>query len=120
MRWLVLLWVLPASASADRRLWTERPRARAAGPRQDFARLANAVAPAVVNVSVGGNATTPGQAAALSVGTGFVIRSDGLALTGWHVLEGGGAIRVKTADGQSLDATIVGADDRTEIGRAHV
>jgi serine protease Do len=117
MRWLAVLLAFPAWSET---LWTERPaagaRGRSPGPRDDFAELARKVAPAVVNVSVRAAPTAgPAPASSPSVGTGFVIRADGLALTGWHVLEGGGAIRVKTADGQELDATVVGADDRTDL-----
>jgi putative serine protease PepD len=43
-------------------------------------------------------------------GSGVVIRSDGIVLTNAHVVEGASAIEVTTADGDRLDATIVGTD----------
>jgi serine protease Do len=121
MRGIALL-LLPALAAADEPLWTERPRASApvaAGP--DFPRLVRAVAPAVVNVSVRGVEAaskmreTMGLPPPVSVGSGFVIRKDGLCLTGYHVVEGGGTIRVRTVDGEDLDASVAGADERTDL-----
>ncbi|REK19623.1 MAG: hypothetical protein DWQ37_00745 [Planctomycetota bacterium] len=46
------------------------------------------------------------------VGTGFVISSDGLIATNFHVIGEGRALRVQLADGRQVDATAVHASDR--------
>jgi len=45
----------------------------------------------------------------LGLGTGFVISSDGLIATAWHVIGDGREIRVELADGRSLPVTAVHA-----------
>jgi serine protease Do len=50
-----------------------------------------------------------------SLGSGFVIREDGLIVTNRHVIVGARTVRVRTADGRELPATIVGSDAVTDI-----
>lgn len=45
-----------------------------------------------------------------SVGSGFIITSDGFVVTNYHVLQRGDEIRVLTYDKEALPATIVGID----------
>jgi S1-C subfamily serine protease len=49
------------------------------------------------------------------VGSGVVITPDGLILTNSHVVEGGRQVRVATADGRSLDASVLGDDADSDI-----
>ena len=42
-----------------------------------------------------------------SAGTGCIVRSDGVILTGSHVIEGGRNIEVKTADGKVYEAEVI-------------
>jgi serine protease Do len=50
-----------------------------------------------------------------SLGSGFIISSDGYVLTNAHVVEGGDEINVKLPDKREFRAKIIGADKRTDI-----
>jgi serine protease Do len=77
------------------------------------------VAPAVVNVTtsrlapdaLGG--TEPGE----GVGTGFVVRSDGIIVTNFHVVESSLEIEVimPPPDGRTFPARVVGADSDRDV-----
>ena len=54
----------------------------------------------------------PGPAA---VGSGFILRPDGLIMTNAHVVAGATRIRVTLRDKRTFDATLVGVDKRTDI-----
>jgi serine protease Do len=107
------------------------PRARLATPPTTgtFATLAEAVKPAVVNVSteraVGGRARAedffgfgdqgPRRAPRRGVGSGVIIDPSGLTLTNAHVVERGGKIEVTLLDGTKYAAKLVGADRKTDL-----
>ena len=82
--------------------------------KEPVAAVVNRVLPATVNVTTDifsadqfGNAQE-GQ----GVGTGFIVRSDGVIVTNCHVVEGGSKITVFTseAEPQEYDARLIGAD----------
>jgi serine protease Do len=50
-----------------------------------------------------------------ALGSGFIIRADGLIVTNRHVILGAQKVEVKLEDGRQLPATIVGADSATDI-----
>jgi serine protease Do len=50
-----------------------------------------------------------------ALGSGFVIRADGLIITNRHVIVGARAVRVRLADSRELPAKILGADAITDI-----
>ena len=50
-----------------------------------------------------------------ALGSGFVIRADGLIVTNRHVIVGARSILVKLASGQQLPAKVVGADPATDL-----
>jgi len=50
-----------------------------------------------------------------SLGSGFVIREDGLIVTNRHVIVGARTVRVRLSDGREMSAKIVGADAVTDI-----
>lgn len=51
-----------------------------------------------------------------ALGTGFVIRDDGLIITNNHVISGADTISVQFADHKkTYDATVVGSDQRTDL-----
>ncbi len=52
---------------------------------------------------------------ARSLGSGFIIGADGIIVTNNHVIEGAEEIEVYLTDGTRLPATIVGADDKTDL-----
>jgi serine protease Do len=49
------------------------------------------------------------------LGSGFVIRADGLIVTNRHVIAGARRVRVRLSDGRELPAKIIGADAVTDI-----
>jgi serine protease Do len=48
-------------------------------------------------------------------GSGIIYRRDGYIVTNNHVVDGADKIKVRLKDGSEYDATVVGADDRTDI-----
>jgi serine protease Do len=50
-----------------------------------------------------------------SLGSGFVIRGDGLIVTNRHVIVGARTVRVRLSDGREFPANIVGSDAVTDI-----
>ena len=51
----------------------------------------------------------------LSQGSGFFISADGYAVTNNHVVERGQTVEIKTDDGKSYEAKVIGTDPRTDI-----
>lgn len=52
---------------------------------------------------------------ARSLGSGFLISAEGLVVTNNHVIDGAEEIQVFLSDGTRLPASIVGADDKTDL-----
>ena len=92
--------------------------------------LARGVKPAVVNVGTtqaaqrGGpedffrrffGEPQPGPRGRQSLGSGFVVSSDGFVVTNVHVVRGASAIVVRLADHSEHEAKLVGSDPRTDI-----
>lgn len=108
-----------ASASFIGRQSDETPRSESTGstvPTQDIsagsepvAAVADALSPSVVQIE-----TQSG------VGSGVIYDSDGLIITAAHVVEGGGDVTVRLADGTRLPGEVVGADDRTDVAVVRV
>lgn len=57
----------------------------------------------------------PKQRAAKSLGSGFIISSDGYLLTNHHVVRNADEIIVRLQDRRELKATLVGSDERTDV-----
>jgi S1-C subfamily serine protease len=79
-------------------------------------RVVEAVAPAVVSISVRGSASPgggPGRGRAGS-GSGVLFTPDGYILTNAHVVRGGRAWEVALTDGSTHQATLCGADPATD------
>ena len=52
----------------------------------------------------------------IGLGTGFIIREDGLILTNNHVIEGADIVQVQLSDSEKLyEAKVIGSDGRTDI-----
>jgi putative serine protease PepD len=80
-------------------------------PEEQLAKVAAAVQPSVVSITVSGSSGT-------DEGSGVILRSDGTVLTNNHVVEaaaGGGEISVKFADGRTAPARILGRDPTVDL-----
>ncbi|HEX7091447.1 MAG TPA: trypsin-like peptidase domain-containing protein [Longimicrobiales bacterium] len=85
------------------------------------------VAPAVVSVNVIRGQTVwprdwfdalffgPVERRVASLGSGFVIREDGLILTNEHVVRGAEEVVVTLADGRDFEAEVLGVDEATDL-----
>jgi S1-C subfamily serine protease len=82
-------------------LSTPSPNSGAYNPETDpVVEAIQKVEPAVVNVTTNVVEQNPfgGAQVGKGVGTGFIVRSDGILITNWHVVEGGLQIRVRFND----------------------
>jgi serine protease Do len=109
-------------------------------PVNAFIELAKAVNPAVVNIYTStmprgrgrngmndpflemlerfyGFQMNPGASPQQALGTGFIIRDDGLIVTNAHVIQGADVINVQLNenDKKKHEATVIGADERTDL-----
>ncbi|AJY46698.1 Do family serine endopeptidase [Martelella endophytica] len=50
-----------------------------------------------------------------ALGSGFIVDPDGIIVTNNHVIEDADTIEVTLSDGTSLDATLLGVDDQTDL-----
>lgn len=91
--------------------------------------LVQRVGPAVVTVvnlqtvqgaPVTGGFDPNGELQPAGSGTGFIISADGYIVTNWHVVTGGSAFQVTFADGETRDATLVGADEISDLAVVRV
>jgi Do/DeqQ family serine protease len=110
-----LMWAVPAAAEGDQ-FWTElgdAPMPDLLSPDNRVSRLADRVAPAVVNIDVrysrGGSSERVGQ------GSGFIITEEGYVLTNHHVVSGAAEILVTLADDRKFTARVVGSDESTDV-----
>jgi serine protease Do len=109
--------------AAPRQYWVER----SGQPPQttpivaDWVAVAEAVKPAVVNVSVevrrpAARPQAPmGRAPQGGKASGVIITADGYTLTNNHVVDGVSSARVRLADGRELEAKVVGRDPQTDL-----
>ena len=131
----------------DEAFWADGSNLPAAEPRgvpNSFADLAERVSPGVVNIRTERTVTGTGMPQGLeefffggpfgqqgrgrqpqerqvpSLGSGFVISSDGYIVTNNHVIEGTDSITVLFADGRELSAEVVGRDPKTDIALIRV
>ena len=108
---------------------TKAPPASAAGLKTSFAPVVKRAAPAVVNVSskrvvrqrvdpfwdlfTGGG--VPQARIAQSLGSGAMVRADGVILTNNHNIEGADEIMVQLADRREFPAKVLLADPRSDL-----
>jgi Do/DeqQ family serine protease len=90
-----------------------------------FAPVVGRAAPAVVNISARSVQRVdpffqmfsgmPSQRVAESAGSGVIVRSDGIVVTNNHVIQGAQQIRVVLNDRREFPATVLLADERSDI-----
>jgi serine protease Do len=91
-----------------------------------FAPLVKRVVPAVVNISVIEQGTSPASSdvrdrvrgrkeAVLGAGSGFIVDPSGIIVTNTHVVGRSNRITVTLADGTELAAQLIGSDELTDI-----
>ncbi|MER5547999.1 S1C family serine protease [Streptomyces sp. NPDC001118] len=79
-----------------------------AGKKGDVAAIAAAVSPSVVEVQAAlGNGS--------STGSGVIITGDGEIVTNNHVISGAQSVKVRTSDGKSYTAEVVGTDSSKDL-----
>jgi serine protease Do len=117
----VLLLCAPqvlARGGSGRRLWSEARNSQAHRERSVLGEVARAALPAVVSITTR-QASQPGAPEQeRGVGSGIILRADGLILTSAHVVEGAAEVLVSvlTPNGDTEDyvARVVGQDERTD------
>jgi len=85
---------------------------------EDLAALVQQVEPAIVKVTSRIQRQAgffQGTQSGETVGTGFVVSSNGLVLTNYHVVEGASSITVTLSDGHEYAATVVKADNAGDL-----
>ena len=72
---------------------------------------------ALIRRLLSGAAGNPGgdERSSAALGSGFIIRADGLIVTNRHVILGARVIRIRLADSREIPAKILGADAVTDI-----
>ena len=111
----------PRSITAERK--EERAEAEAAAAKMSSARntpavrVANTVGPAVVGITNKAVARDffNRRVETQGVGSGVIFKNDGYIVTNNHVIEGARELIVSLADGRTLNAELVGADEMTDI-----
>lgn len=92
--------------------------------KSSFAPVVRSAAPAVVNINARGVQRTdpfwqmfgaPGSQQVGSVGSGVIVRADGVVVTNYHVINGMNAIKVILNDRREFDARVVLADERSDL-----
>jgi len=82
--------------------------------------VAEAVTPSVVRIDVRAGADDLGPTGRAGLGSGVVYRSDGYIITNHHVIEDASSVEVRLADGDVLEAEIVGSDELNDIAVVRV
>lgn len=59
--------------------------------------------------------TLPNEFRGQSLGSGFIIKEDGLILTNYHVIEKADKIIVRLSDEREFEATVIGRDEKTDL-----
>jgi Do/DeqQ family serine protease len=94
----------------------------ASSMKASFAPVVREAAPAVVNIAARGVQQVrdpfwgiPGQRQTGSIGSGVIVRPDGVVVTNNHVIQGMQEIRVTLNDRREFPARVVLADERSDI-----
>jgi S1-C subfamily serine protease len=92
------------------------PAPRISDREESVVRVVQSVRPAVVNISVRAQVSTPfGIFPQEGQGSGVIVRPDGLILTNNHVVQGAQDITVTLLSGQTLRGRVLGADRFSDL-----
>jgi serine protease Do len=121
----------PATSEAQAAAATVPPPRVQAGATIDASRrtaitsAAERVAPAVVTVQVETRSVAPAdvfdilygarERVQASMGSGFIVRSDGVVVTNAHVVAGATTVSVAMRDGKTFQARVIGADQLNDV-----
>jgi serine protease Do len=117
----------PPAASSAIPVVDASPQGIAGSRRTAITEAVARVAPAVVTVQterMERSATTPfdmffgtrsGQQVASGIGSGFIVRADGVIVTNAHVVSGATKVQVAMRDGTIYPATVVGEDELNDL-----
>ena len=94
---------------------TRAPMIEVNGDGANVPAVAAAVTPSVVRVDVRSNGQPGGVSQRTGLGSGVIYTSDGYIITNYHVIEGAQRVRVRLANGDTLDARIVGIDQLNDL-----
>ncbi len=64
--------------------------------------------------------TRPGEQVAAGIGSGFIVREDGVIVTNAHVVSGASRVSVALRDGTTFPATVVGEDELNDLAVLHI
>ena len=78
------------------------------------------VPPDIFDFFFGDAMPAPRQQLLKGVGSGFVVRDDGLIVTNYHVVQGAERLTVTFFDGRKLEGRIVGSDPATDLALVRV
>ena len=143
MRWSTILLAVVAALGFVQTVEAQAPAPAGALPEsrgamlQSFAPLVKRTAPAVVNVFTrkvvreqlnsplfndpffrrffGDQPGGEQQREQNSLGSGVIVRKDGIVVTNHHVVKDADEIRVVLSDRRELEATLIGSDERTDL-----
>ena len=113
---------------------SDKPPIIPAGVPGSFADLAEAISPAVVNIRTEADAPRHSSRGRHpfgdffpvppfrggGAGSGFVLNADGYIVTNEHVVRGATSIEVEFENGEKYDATLIGADKKTDVALIRV
>jgi len=86
--------------------------------RDPIIQVVERVQPAIVNVTTDTLTSTPfGTQSGQGVGSGFIIRSDGIVVTNYHVVEGAQRITIITPppSNEHFEARVIGGDETADL-----
>ncbi|MBI1397674.1 MAG: Do family serine endopeptidase [Betaproteobacteria bacterium] len=134
------LLITRAHAAANDAVPIAVPSVPSAASLPDFSQLVSQYGPAVVNITVtmdrdqntmpdgpnfdpfneffrrfGQPPQPQAQAPAKALGSGFIIRPDGIVLTNAHVVDHATDVTVKLTDGREFKAKVLGSDERSDV-----
>ncbi len=109
---------VPAQPSTSSTSTSSSTSTAAYDPQTDpIVQVVDRVTPAVVTITSQVRSTDMfgGSSSGKAVGTGFVVRSDGVILTNYHVIENALDTTVTLADGRSLSARVLATDQDHDL-----